>query len=86
MYIVEFWSDDVAAAVDALPAHLLAGFAELRAALELAPWNVGIPYVASNPAGSRTTTLGADGEVIVVFGIRETDARVVTIIDVTPSL
>ena len=38
---VETVGEDIDAAIDALPAELLAAFAELRVALELKPWQLG---------------------------------------------
>ena len=82
MYTVELWGDDVAEAIDALPARLLAPFAELRVALELAPWSVGVPFNPDNPGGSRTATFGPADDGLILFGIRERDARVVTVLSV----
>jgi hypothetical protein len=82
VYVVEQVGEDVAAAIEALPPELLAPFAELRAALEVAPWTVGNPLVPSNPTGLRVATIGSDGTGQVVFHILERD-RLVPIVQVT---
>jgi hypothetical protein len=64
---------DVAAA---LPRELLAGFAELRVALEVAPWSVGAPLVPTNPEGLRRVAFGVRGRAQLVFGVIERDRLV----------
>ena len=57
--------------LDALPAHALAPFAELRATLEVAPWH-GDPYNRFKPDSSmRTHTFGPNGEGLVVYLTRK---------------
>lgn len=82
MYSVELIGPEVTAAVEALPADLLAAFAELRTALELAPWSVGRPYVPTTPHGSRTVAFGADSDAFLLFMISDHD-QVVTIVQIT---
>lgn len=82
MYVVEPVGEDVAAAIDALPLDLLSDFAELRAALELSPWTVGVPLAPSNPTGLRVATIGAAGTGQVVFHVMERE-RAVPIVQMT---
>jgi hypothetical protein len=81
VYRVEPVGEDVTAAIDALPADLLADFAEVRAALEVSPWTVGWPYAADNPAGMRIAEFGRSGTATVVFGVIERE-RLVTVLQV----
>lgn len=68
--------------VGALPLELLAPYAELRAALALAPRAVGRPLHAAVPSGLRTATLGEGGRGIVSFLV-EDDPRRVQIVQMT---
>lgn len=53
--------------IDALPAEVLVGFAELRAALEVAPWS-GDPLNVANPDGPvRTLTFGPERQGLVTY-------------------
>lgn len=62
--------------VDALPAVALAPFAELRAVLEVAPWN-GQPYHRDKPdTPMRAMSFGPDGQGDVVYLILEDQRRV----------
>lgn len=61
--------------ISALPHDALAGFAEARATLEVAPWG-GRPYVRSKPDGAlRVLPFGKGG--MVVYVIVESQRRVV---------
>ena len=71
MYRVETVGEDVDAAISALPIGLLSAFAELRVALEVAPWDIGRPYVASNPGGSRTASFGPEDRGMVLYAVEE---------------
>lgn len=60
--------------VDALPAEALAAYAELRVALETAPWS-GRPYHRDNPEGAvRVRSFATYGQ--VVYLILEDQRRV----------
>ena len=62
--------------VNALPREALAPFAEVRAAIELAPWN-GQPYHRSAPdSPMRAWTFGPNGEGDIVYLILEDQRRV----------
>lgn len=78
MYRVETGGEDIDASIEALPPEFLPAFAELRAALEVAPWTVGRPYVATNPAGSRTASFGPQERGMLLYVVQEHD-RVVAI-------
>jgi hypothetical protein len=67
--------DPLDGGVGSLPDDLLAAFAEVRTALELSPWTVGRPWVATNPTGMRVVTFG-QGRAALVFGVIERDRRV----------
>ncbi|WP_018335595.1 hypothetical protein [Actinomycetospora chiangmaiensis] len=77
MFRVEPVGEDISAAIDALPTDLLAAFADLCAALEVAPWSVGEPYHPANPTGSRAATFGPDERGLVVYAVEDSDRRVV---------
>lgn len=77
MYRVETVGPDVDAAVDALPPELLAAFAELRTTFEVAPWDVGQPYVASTPFGSRTAIFGPADRGLVLYAVNDRERVVV---------
>lgn len=77
MYRVEPVGDDIAAAIDALPSDFMSAFAELRVALEIAPWSVGQPYNPAAPRGSRSATFGLDERGLVVYSVEDSDRRVV---------
>ncbi|MCD2186631.1 hypothetical protein [Actinomycetospora soli] len=77
MYRVEPVGEDIAAAIDDLPERFPAAFAELRVALEVAPWSVGEPYHPANPSGSRSAAFGPDERGLVVFAVEDRDRRVV---------
>ena len=79
MYSVEPVGSEVTATIDALPEDLVGPFVELRAALEVAPWSVGQPYVPSTPHGSRTVSFGAAGRGFVLFMVSEHERRVTLI-------
>lgn len=55
-------------ALSALPPEVLASYLELRAALEVAPDDVGAPLSADRPDGMRTEAIGPERNVIVYFG------------------
>jgi hypothetical protein len=62
--------------VEALPASALAPFAEVRAALEVAPWS-GDPYHRDRPdTALRSRIFGPDGEGLVVYLILDDQRRV----------
>lgn len=82
MYRVETVGDDIDASIEALPEDFLASFAELRVALEVSPWSVGRPYVASNPNGSRTASFGPGDRGMVLYVVQEHE-QVVAIWQVT---
>lgn len=82
MYRVETVGNDIDASIAALPAEFLTAFAELRVALEVAPWTVGHPYVATNPGGSRTASFGPQDRGLVLYVVQEHE-RVVAIWQVT---
>ena len=88
MYRVVPVGEDISAVIDALPTNFLADFAELRAALEVAPWSVGEPYHPANPTGSRAATFGPDERGLVVYAVEDSDRRVVWLwsVLVAPSL
>lgn len=71
MYEVRTVGEDVDAGVAALPEEFLTAFAELRVALEVAPQEIGRPFVSTNPRGSRTTTFGPSGRGLVIFAIED---------------
>ena len=71
MYRVETVGEDVDTSIQALPSDLLSAFAELRVALEVAPWNIGRPYVVSNPDGSRTASFGPEDRGMVLYAVEE---------------
>ena len=58
-----------------LPNDVLAGLAELRAALELSPHSVGRPWVRTNPTGMRVAEF-VSGRAFLVFGVLEQEGRV----------
>ncbi|GLZ53025.1 hypothetical protein Acsp07_26420 [Actinomycetospora sp. NBRC 106378] len=74
MYVVA--DDAVREAVAALPAELLPAMAELRTALELAPWSVGTPLVPSNPRGLRVVGFGERERAQLVYGVVDRDRLV----------
>ena len=62
--------------VDALPAEVLAPFAEVRATLEVAPWN-GAPYHNNKPDSPlRALTFGPAGQGDIVYLILDDRRRV----------
>jgi hypothetical protein len=64
------------AQIDALPADALAPFAEVRAALELAPWN-GAAYHRHRPdSPMRALSFGPHGEGDIVYLILDDQRRV----------
>ncbi|MDQ1530358.1 MAG: hypothetical protein QOE37_463 [Microbacteriaceae bacterium] len=83
MYDVRPVGNDVAEAIEALPADFLAAFAELRVALEVSPSSVGRPYVAANPGGSRTVGFGPGGRGLMLFAVEDTTRKVVWLWQVT---
>jgi len=61
---------------DALPLAALASFAEVRTALEPAPWN-GAPYHRNRPdSPMRALTFGPHGEGDIVYLVPEEERRV----------
>jgi hypothetical protein len=83
VYDVRPVGEDIAEAVDALPAAFLSAFAELRVALEVSPRTVGQPYVASNPGGSRTASFGPGERGLVLFVVEDLARQVVWLWQVT---
>jgi hypothetical protein len=83
VYVVRTVGEDVDAAVAALPREFLVTFAELRVALEVAPHDVGRPYVSSNPNGSRAATFGPGGRGLAIFVIEELARQVVWLWQIT---
>lgn len=77
MYRVEPVGEDISAAIAELPPDFLAAFAEVRVALEVAPWSVGQPYNPAKPSGSRSATSGPDERGLVVYAVEDSDRRVV---------
>ena len=77
VYSVDPVGEDIAPAIDALPRDFLTAFAEVRTALEVAPWSVGQPYNPVNPAGSRSATFGPDARGLVIYSIEDSDRRIV---------
>lgn len=71
--------EEVAEGIPDLPAADLSAFAELRVALELSPWEVGVRYVPENPTGLRIVDFGDPPQAAVVFGVIARD-RLVTIV------
>ena len=65
-----------------LPRELLASFAELRVALEVAPWSLGAPLVPTTPTGLRRVAFGIRGRAQLVFGVIERD-RLVSLLQLT---
>ncbi len=62
--------------IAALPAAALAGYAELRTVLEVAPWN-GDPLHEQNPDGPvRTLTFGPEHQGLVTYLILDEQRRV----------
>jgi hypothetical protein len=62
--------------ISALPARALAGYAEARTLLEVAPWS-GEPVNAKNPEGEvRTAVFGQQHEGMVTYLILEDQRRV----------
>lgn len=62
--------------VDALPAHALSSYAELRTLLEVAPWS-GDPINKENPeAQVRNLTFGPHHEGMITYLILEHQRRV----------
>ncbi|WNV86648.1 hypothetical protein [Umezawaea sp. Da 62-37] len=62
--------------VAALPPEALAAFAEVRAMLELAPWN-GTAYTSAKPESPmRALSFGPEGQGDVVYLILEDQRRV----------
>ncbi|PVZ11028.1 hypothetical protein [Actinomycetospora cinnamomea] len=82
MYRVETVGEDIDAAIDALPRDFVPAFDDLRSSLQEAPWDIGRPYVASNPRGSRTATFGPEGRGLVLYVVQERE-RVVALWQVT---
>lgn len=74
MYAVTL-DEDSRHQVDALPAEALAPFAELRAVLEVAPWN-GEPYHRGKPEAPMRTMSFAEGQGQVVYLILDDQRRV----------
>lgn len=75
MYTVTL-DDESEPQVGALPPVALAPFAELRAALEVAPWN-GDPFDRLKPDGAiRTWTFGPNSEGMAVYLVLESQQRV----------
>lgn len=74
--------DEVAEAVRGLPTPSLSAFAELRVALELSPWSVGVRYVLENPTGLRLVDVGDPPIASLVFGVIERE-RLVTVVQLT---
>ena len=64
------------AQIEALPAVALAGFAEVRAMLELAPWGGESLNLANPDAPVRTLAFGAAHEGLVTYLILEAQRRV----------
>jgi hypothetical protein len=81
LYRVEPVGPDIEAAIAALPAELLAPYAELVTALELSPSTVGDPLFPANPGGLRVATIGPAGTGQVVFHVMERE-RLVPIVQV----
>jgi hypothetical protein len=91
VYDVRSVGEDVAEAIDALPAEFLQAFAELALALEVSPRSVGQPYSARNPEGSRTVVFGPGGRGLVLFVVAwchlrngEREFTVASILNVAP--
>jgi hypothetical protein len=62
--------------IDALPAEALAGFAELRTVLELAPWS-GDPINADHPHEPvRVASFGPDRQGLVTYLVLDEQRRV----------
>jgi hypothetical protein len=69
--------------IEALPTHGLAPFAEVRAALEVAPWSTGEPLNDEYPeAPVRAVLFGAEGQGMVTYLVLDRQRRV-DILDVT---
>jgi len=83
VYDVRSVGEDVAEAIDALPAEFLQAFAELQVALEISPRSVGQPYSARNPEGSRTAVFGPGGRGLVLFVVEDVTRSVVWLWQVT---
>jgi hypothetical protein len=77
MYRVEAVGEDVDAAIEALSYEFMTGFHELQAKLRETPWDVGRPYVAGNPRGSRTATFGPENRGLVLYAVHDRDRLVV---------
>lgn len=60
--------------VDALPAHALAPFAELRTMLEVAPWNGALFNQLKPDSPMRTCAFGPNTEGLAVYLIWRTSA------------
>ena len=85
MHRVETVGDDTDASVEALPPEFLAAFAELRAALEVAPWTGRAalevaPWTGRaalrgrrTPSGSRTAIFGPQERAMVLYVVGEHD-------------
>lgn len=70
----EVRSDPVVdAAVEALTPAGLRELAEIRVALELAPWGVGRPYVTAHPERGMRAVDFAAGDAVLVFAILDRD-------------
>ncbi len=68
--------DETQQQLDALPAHALTPFAELRTTLEVAPWN-GAPLNRFKPDSPvRTYPFGPHGEGMTTYLILEDQRRV----------
>ena len=69
--------------IEALPADGLAPFAEVRAALEVAPWSTGDSLNDEHPeAPVRSVVFGAEGQGMVTYLVVERQRRV-DVLDVT---
>jgi hypothetical protein len=77
VYRVEPVGEDIASAITPLPREFLAAFAEVRVALEVAPWTVGQPYNPTNPTGSRSAMFGPDERGLIIYSVEDSDRRVV---------
>jgi hypothetical protein len=56
--------------------------AELRVALEVAPWSVGEPLAPSNPHGLRVVAFGDRGRAQLVYGVIDRD-KLVSLLQLT---
>ncbi|WP_433798156.1 hypothetical protein [Actinomycetospora sp. CA-084318] len=62
-----------------MPTELLGPYLELRAALTVAPDDVGVPLSSDRPEGMRTEAIGPDRTMIVYFGKWAEPQRVVVV-------